>query len=235
MRHRRKEPAGRIACSRAKTRSHQQLPSSDEDGLAAHTDPVDGVTAAIDPDVNATAPAHGHSLKADHPLHRITIDETVADEVTAERTRGTACRRVFDDAKFGSEHPTVHSLCRAPWLDGEEEDRDVQPGRRHESTERGRVTDRAVHRLPIAKRHEKIGDAARDLLHRKVFREIAVESSDIYKAPRVDLKTPEASLILAVPSTKGMPQVHPVTSFASSTDADYQLILVWIKEGAKQN
>jgi len=69
----------------------------------------------------------------------------------------------------------------------------------------------------------------------KVFREIVTESSDTYKAPRVDLKTPEASLILAVPSTKGMPQVHPVQSFVTPTDADYQLILVWIKEGAKQN
>ena len=52
---------------------------------------------------------------------------------------------------------------------------------------------------------------------------------------RVNLAVPEKSLVLTMPSFETPPDPHPTVVFTSSSDVDYQKILVWIKEGAKFN
>lgn len=52
---------------------------------------------------------------------------------------------------------------------------------------------------------------------------------------RVKLATPEASLVLTFPSREDPPDRHPNITFASATDADYLKILIWIREGARNN
>ncbi len=52
---------------------------------------------------------------------------------------------------------------------------------------------------------------------------------------RVQLAAPEKSLVLTMPSAEYPPDAHPNVTFTSSTDPDYEKILVWIREGAKNN
>ena len=52
---------------------------------------------------------------------------------------------------------------------------------------------------------------------------------------RVKLATPEQSLVLTYPSREDPADRHPNITFASATDADYLKILVWIREGARNN
>lgn len=52
---------------------------------------------------------------------------------------------------------------------------------------------------------------------------------------RVRLATPETSLVLTYPSREDPPDRHPNITFASPSDRDYLKILVWIREGAKNN
>jgi len=52
---------------------------------------------------------------------------------------------------------------------------------------------------------------------------------------RVVLATPEKSLVLTMPSAETPPDAHPNITFRSPTDPDYEKILVWIREGAKDN
>jgi hypothetical protein len=52
---------------------------------------------------------------------------------------------------------------------------------------------------------------------------------------RVNLTNPEASMVLTMPSRESPPDAHPNITFLSSTDPDYLKLLVWIREGAKQN
>jgi hypothetical protein len=52
---------------------------------------------------------------------------------------------------------------------------------------------------------------------------------------RVQKATPEKSLILTMPSAESPPDGHPNVTFTGPQDADYLKILVWIKEGAKNN
>jgi hypothetical protein len=52
---------------------------------------------------------------------------------------------------------------------------------------------------------------------------------------RVDLTTPENSLILRMPSAEDPPDGHPTVVFASPNDPDYLTLLVWIREGALNN
>jgi hypothetical protein len=46
---------------------------------------------------------------------------------------------------------------------------------------------------------------------------------------------PETSLLLTMPSREDPPDRHPNVTFTSTLDRDYQLIRVWIAEGARQN
>jgi hypothetical protein len=52
---------------------------------------------------------------------------------------------------------------------------------------------------------------------------------------RVQTANPENSLVLRYPSREDPPDAHPNITFASAVDPDYLKILVWIREGAKNN
>ncbi len=52
---------------------------------------------------------------------------------------------------------------------------------------------------------------------------------------RVRLQTPETSLVLTMPSRESPADRHPNVTFNSATDPDYLEILVWIREGARNN
>ncbi len=52
---------------------------------------------------------------------------------------------------------------------------------------------------------------------------------------RVNLAMPEKSLVLTMPSAETPPDAHPTIVFAGPRDPDYLKLLVWIREGAKQN
>jgi hypothetical protein len=52
---------------------------------------------------------------------------------------------------------------------------------------------------------------------------------------RVQLLAPEMSLVLTRPSLESPPDVHPNVTFTSKTDPDYEKLLVWIREGARNN
>ncbi len=69
----------------------------------------------------------------------------------------------------------------------------------------------------------------------KTYSELVIEMSPEHAVPRVDLAEPEASLVLTYPSAEDPPDGHPNVTFTGATDPDYQTILVWIREGAKQN
>lgn len=45
--------------------------------------------------------------------------------------------------------------------------------------------------------------------------------------------TPETSLVLTMPSRETPPDAHPNVTFTGPLDPDYLLLLVWIREGAK--
>ncbi|HEU0033364.1 MAG TPA: hypothetical protein VFQ53_22185 [Kofleriaceae bacterium] len=52
---------------------------------------------------------------------------------------------------------------------------------------------------------------------------------------RVVKTNPPTSLILTMPSPESPPDTHPNITFASANDPDYQKLLVWIREGARNN
>jgi len=64
----------------------------------------------------------------------------------------------------------------------------------------------------------------------KIYSELTVENP-----LRVQVATPEKSLVLTMPSAENPPDAHPNVTFTSSSDPDYEKILVWIREGAKNN
>ena len=63
-----------------------------------------------------------------------------------------------------------------------------------------------------------------------VFKELTVESTK-----RVQTLTPEKSLLLTMPSAESPSDGHPNVTFTGPQDPDYLKILVWIREGAKDN
>ncbi len=63
-----------------------------------------------------------------------------------------------------------------------------------------------------------------------VYKELTQETTT-----RVIVATPEKSLVLTMPSAESPPDAHPNITFTSPQDPDYLKILVWIREGAKQN
>lgn len=63
----------------------------------------------------------------------------------------------------------------------------------------------------------------------QVYTEVVTEDPT-----RVRLQTPETSLMLTMPSLEP-PDQHPNVTFASASDPDYLKILVWIREGAREN
>jgi hypothetical protein len=63
-----------------------------------------------------------------------------------------------------------------------------------------------------------------------VYRELTQE-----RVGRVVIAAPDTSTLLTMPSRESPPDRHPNVTFTSPLDPDYQLIRVWIAEGAKQN
>jgi hypothetical protein len=63
-----------------------------------------------------------------------------------------------------------------------------------------------------------------------VYRELVMEDPT-----RVVVGMPETSLVLTMPSREDPPDRHPNVTWTGTFDPDYQLIRVWIAEGAKQN
>lgn len=64
----------------------------------------------------------------------------------------------------------------------------------------------------------------------KIFKELVEEDPT-----RVTLATPEMSLLLTMPSAESPSDRHPNVTFTGPQDPDYIKILVWIREGAKNN
>jgi hypothetical protein len=64
----------------------------------------------------------------------------------------------------------------------------------------------------------------------KVYKELVVEDPT-----RVTTATPEKSLVLTMPSAESPSDPHPNVTFTGPQDPDYLTILVWIREGAKNN
>jgi hypothetical protein len=64
----------------------------------------------------------------------------------------------------------------------------------------------------------------------KVYSELTVENP-----LRVQVAMPEKSLVLTMPSAENPPDAHPNVTFTGPTDPDYEKLLVWIREGAKNN
>jgi hypothetical protein len=79
-----------------------------------------------------------------------------------------------------------------------------------------------------------LGDFAMDGGGQHIYKEIAMETSPTLKTTRVNLAAPEKSAILTYPLFE-TPANHPVAPFATTADPDYQILLTWIKEGAKLN
>jgi hypothetical protein len=64
----------------------------------------------------------------------------------------------------------------------------------------------------------------------KVYMELTTENP-----LRVQKATPEKSLVLTMPSAESPSDGHPNVTFTGPQDADYLKILVWIREGARNN
>jgi hypothetical protein len=69
----------------------------------------------------------------------------------------------------------------------------------------------------------------------KMYKEVVEEVSPSYAVLRIDRNTPEASLLLTMPSFEDPPDSHPFATFTGAGDPDYQIIKIWIEEGALDN
>lgn len=65
----------------------------------------------------------------------------------------------------------------------------------------------------------------------KVYKELIEERPNT----RVRVTAPETSLVLTMPSREDPPDGHPNVTFTGPRDPDYLKLLVWIREGAKDN
>jgi hypothetical protein len=64
-----------------------------------------------------------------------------------------------------------------------------------------------------------------------IYKELVLEKPSI----RVNVGKPETSLVLTMPSREDPPDGHPNVTFTGPLDPDYLKLLVWIREGAKEN
>lgn len=65
----------------------------------------------------------------------------------------------------------------------------------------------------------------------QVYKELVEERP----STRVRVASPETSLVLTMPSRESPPDPHPNVTFTGPLDPDYLKLLVWIREGAKDN
>jgi hypothetical protein len=80
-----------------------------------------------------------------------------------------------------------------------------------------------------------LGDLALSGGNNKIHSELTDEVSPTYMKTRVDLVTPEASLVLTMPGAENPADAHPNITFASELDPDRLTILGWVIEGAQNN
>jgi hypothetical protein len=80
-----------------------------------------------------------------------------------------------------------------------------------------------------------LGDLHLDGSADHIYREVATDISPNHQTARVNRQAPEKSLLLTMPGFEVPADKHPTATFATTADADYQLILAWIKEGAIKN
>lgn len=80
-----------------------------------------------------------------------------------------------------------------------------------------------------------LGNLTLDGSNQLIHRELTEEQAAVAGPRRVDLAMPERSLVLTMPSAEDPPDRHPNVTFTGPADRDYQTILVWIREGAKNN
>lgn len=80
-----------------------------------------------------------------------------------------------------------------------------------------------------------LGDLTLDGSANLIFRELGDDAVTSQTAVRLDLESPEDSLVLTMPSAEAPPDSHPNTTFSGPLDPDYLTLLVWIREGATQN
>jgi hypothetical protein len=81
----------------------------------------------------------------------------------------------------------------------------------------------------------RLGGLVLDGSPMKVWTALVQTISPNFNTTRVNLQAPAKSLVLTMPSFETPPDPHPTVVFTSSSDPDYQKILVWITEGAKFN
>jgi hypothetical protein len=80
-----------------------------------------------------------------------------------------------------------------------------------------------------------LGNLTLDGSSNLIYRELAEEGAFSVAGQRVNLQSPEESLVLTMPSAEDPADPHPNITFTGPLDPDYLTILVWIREGAKQN
>ena len=69
-----------------------------------------------------------------------------------------------------------------------------------------------------------------------IYRELVQEEGLLTTGNnRIDVAMPEKSLVLTMPSAEDPPDRHPNVTFTGPNDPDYELLLVWIREGARDN
>ena len=78
---------------------------------------------------------------------------------------------------------------------------------------------------------KELGGLKLDGSANSAYKELVLEKPNT----RVQTGNPEASLVLRYPSREDPPDRHPNITFASNLDHDYVKLLVWIREGAKDN
>ncbi len=76
-------------------------------------------------------------------------------------------------------------------------------------------------------------DGGLNLANGDIYKEIT--NPDAPELPRIDKNDPANSKLLTYPSREDPPDSHPNVTFTGPEDRDYQLILVWIQEGALDN
>jgi hypothetical protein len=75
-----------------------------------------------------------------------------------------------------------------------------------------------------------LGNLTLDGSSNLIYRELREED-----ALRVNLESPEDSLLLTMPSATDPADSHPNVTFSGPLDPDYLTVLVWIREGARDN
>ena len=78
---------------------------------------------------------------------------------------------------------------------------------------------------------KELGGLKLDASPNAAYNELGVEKPNT----RVQTAMPEMSLVLRYPSREDPPDRHPNITFTSAVDPDYLKILVWIREGARDN